>query len=148
MNRRDLTPRDRAVFWSGDSKAAQEFAASIGGVTLETTSGGRVIDGWPDLKDYSWNNSNGEPPFARDLWAGVSEKYAEAASGNVNVLQTTEKLSSTSTLWHNVEKIVLRDKMVTGEITSIKIHELDVHGELHILGAERIRQLLGFKGGI
>lgn len=142
------SPINKAVFWSGDPKAAQKFAESIGGVTLETTSGGRVIDSWPDLKDYTWSNMDGDPPYARDLWAGVSEKYAEAVTGTVNVVQTTEKLTSSKTLWHNVEKIVLRDKMMTGEVASVKIHEIDVHGELRVLGKEKIEQLLGFKGGV
>ncbi|WP_137173451.1 hypothetical protein [Massilia sp. HP4] len=115
---------------------------------METTSGGSVIDNWPDLKDYNWTGANGDPPYARDLWAGVSEKYAEAASGNINVLQTPEKLSSTNTLWYNVEKIVLRDKMVIGEVTSIKIHEIDMRGEVRVLGKEKIQELLGFKGGV
>jgi len=142
------SPKDLAVFWSGDAKAAQKFAERIGGVTLETTSGGRVIDNWDDLKGYAWSNLEGAPPYARDLWAGVSKKYAEAASGCVNVVQTSERLLSTKTLWNNVEKIALRDKLALGEITSIKIHELDINKELRSLGKEKIDQLLGFKGGI
>jgi hypothetical protein len=67
------SPKDGAVSWSGDPEEAQRFAEGIGGVTLETTSGGRIIDGWDEVnKGYPWDRYAGEEgPYARDLWAGA-----------------------------------------------------------------------------
>nr|WP_314545397.1 hypothetical protein [uncultured Massilia sp.] len=73
------SPKDGAVFWSGTSTqaknmgqadAARGFAEKIGGVTLETTPGGRIIDGWPDLNSLPWDASGGSPPVFRDTVAG------------------------------------------------------------------------------
>lgn len=62
-------------------------------MTLETTPGGRIIDGWNEInKGYAWNASAGDPPWARDLWKAISKEYADAAIGNVNLIQTPDKL--------------------------------------------------------
>jgi hypothetical protein len=99
------SPKNGAVFWSGDPKLAQKFAESIDGVTLETTAGGRIIDGWDKVnKGYPWDSRYGAPPYGRDLWSGASEKYAEGVTGQVNAVQTPGKLWDTNTLWHNIEK--------------------------------------------
>jgi hypothetical protein len=116
------SPRDGAVFWSGDPKTAQKFAEGIHGVTLETTAGGRIIDEWPDLKSYNWVKDNGPPPHARDLWKAASEKYAEGASGIVNTVQTADKLDASYTLWHNVEKRVIADRLDTGDVTALNMY--------------------------
>ena len=104
------SPEGGAVFWSGNPGAAQKFAESINGVTLETTMGGRIIDGWPDLNNYSWMPPAEPPPYAKHLWAGVSKKYAEGVTGIVNTVQTSEKLWHPETLWHNVEKPIIQHK--------------------------------------
>lgn len=140
------SPKDLAVFWSGDNAAAKIFAESIGGVTLETTAGGRIIDGWPALDKYSWSVDNGTPPYARDLWAGVSSEYAKGAMGRINVVQTTYKLTDSRTLWHNVEKNILKSKMLSGDISSIKIHEINGQGKINILNSDVIKSLLNLKG--
>ena len=141
------SPRNGAVFWSGDPKAAQKYAESIGGVTLETTPGGRIIDGWKEINvDYPWDKSKGTPPFARDLWAGVSKKYAEGVTGHVNAVQTVDKLNAPYTLWHNVEKPIYLDKYRAGEVSGITMHTLDSAGQLTQLSEDKVKTLLALKG--
>jgi len=121
------SPKDGAVFWSGNANAAQAYAKSIDGVTLETTAGGRIIDGWDEVnKGYPWNADYADTgPYASDLWKGVSSKYADGATGDVNLVQTPEKLWDPRTIWQNQEKPMLQDLQKTGQIGDINIHVLD-----------------------
>jgi hypothetical protein len=124
VDRLDVTSaKDKAVFWSGDKMAAQEYAKGIGGVTLETTPGGRVIDGWDELGK---NFPNWEPPPSpchRELWETASEKYALGASGEVNVVQTAERAASGGGyIWKNVEKDALEGLKADDVISDIVYH--------------------------
>jgi hypothetical protein len=140
------SPKDGAVFWSGDPLAAQKFAEGINGVTLETTSGGRIIDGWDEVnKAYAWN-APGTPPYARDLWKGVSKKYAEGAIGNISTVQSPQKLWDTGTLWHNVEKPVIMDGMLTGKIGDINAYTINNSGGFVPLSENYIDALLKLEG--
>jgi len=147
------SPKDGAVFWSGTAYQAKEtghpdaaraFAEKIGGVTLETTPGGRIIDGWDDINSFPWNAEKGPPPWGSELWGGVSEKYALGASGTVNVVQTPDKLWEPRTIWHNQEKPMLLDLMEEGQISDIKMHVVDLGSETHPLSNNYIDQLLEF----
>jgi len=142
------SPKDGAVFWSGDPEEAQRFAEGIGGVTLETTSGGRIIDGWDEVnKGYPWDRYAGEEgPYARDLWAGASEKYAEGAMGHVNAVQLPKKLWDDATLWHNLEKDVVRDKLQTGEVTGLNIYTINNSREFIPLNENYIKALMKLEG--
>lgn len=142
------SPKDGAVFWSGDPKAAQRFAESINGVTLETTAGGRIIDGWSEVNPptYSWSRADGSPPYSRDLWAGASKKYAEGIAGHVNAVQTPGKLWDASSLWHNVEKPLFHDKLFTGEVSGISMHTINNSGAFIPLSENYIDSLLKLKG--
>lgn len=141
------SPKDGAVFWSGDPKAAQRYADSIGGVTLETTAGGRVIDEWPDVKNnYNWDSRAGEPPYARDLWAGVSQKYAQGATGNISAVQTLDKVKAPYTLWHNVEKDIIKMKQASGEVGKIDMYVINETGDLVALSRAEIKELMDLEG--
>lgn len=141
------SPRDGAVFWSGDPKAAQAFAERINGVTLETTSGGRIIDGWDEVNNgYAWDARYGNPPYGRDLWSGVSEKYAESVTGYVNAVQTPGKLWDTGTLWHNAEKPIFQDKLLTGEVSGINMYTINNSGEFIPLSRNYVNSLLRLEG--
>jgi hypothetical protein len=146
------SPRDGAVFWSGDPKAAQRYAESINGVTLETTAGGRIIDTtdkefeWEEMKRYAWDYTSGDGPYGRDLWGAASGKYAEGASGTVYAVQTPTKLEDTKTLWHNVEKPVLLDKVKTREISGINLFSITGSGDLVPLNKNRVDALNRLKG--
>jgi len=142
------SPKDGAVFWSGDVDAARKFAEGIGGVTLETTSGGRILDGWDEVnKGMAWAKYTGKPgPYARDLWVGVSKKYAEGVTGNVNTVQLSSKLRDTFTVWHNAEKSIILDRLKTGEVTKLNMYSLDDHGKLASLSDDEIEDLMLIDG--
>jgi hypothetical protein len=148
------SPRDRAVFWSGTADqaerlgqkdAARHFAEKTGGVTLETTSGGRIIDGWKDVKEgYAWNAGAGAPPWGRDLWKAASEKYANAVTGDVTLVQTPDRLWDPNTLWHTVEKPTLGFRQEMGQVGDIKIHVVDLNSATKQLSPSYVEQLLQF----
>lgn len=150
------SPKGGAVFWSGTSylaektgkpDAARVFAEKIGGVTLETTPGGRIIDGWSDVNnEFPWNADKGPRPWASELWAEVSEKYATNTSGVVNVVQTSDKLWSQTTIWHTKEKPLLLDRLDQGKISEIKMHVVDLESSTRSLSSSDIDQLLNFDG--
>lgn len=143
------SPRDGAVFWSGDAKIAQKFADKIGGVTLETSAGGKIIDGWDEVnKGYAWDSRYGKPPYAKDLWLGVSKKYAEGVTGKVYAVQTTEKLWDTGTIWHSAEKPIIQDKMKMREVTDFSIFTINKSGEYIGLSENYIKSLLRLKEGV
>ena len=150
------SPKDGAVFWSGTADqaktmnqpdAARAFAESINGVTLETTSGGRIIDGWDEVnKGYAWDQRYGEPPYGRDLWAGVSEKYAKGATGEISAVQTPGKLWDESTLWQNAEKPIMQRKLLTDEVTGINMNTVNSAGEIIPLSDNYVNSLLKLEG--
>jgi hypothetical protein len=148
------SPKDGAVFWSGTAyqatisghpDAAKKFAEKIGGVTLEMTPGGRVIDGWQDVNEkLPWSTDTGPPPWASDLWRGVSKKYAEAVTGDVNLVQTPDKIWDPRTVWHTQEKPTLNYLKKMGQVSDIKVHIVDASSATHPLSKGYIEQLLTF----
>lgn len=141
------SPKDGAVFWSGDPGSAQIFAERINGVTLETTAGGRIIDRWDVVRDsYVWDLRYGDPPYGKDLWAGASKKYAEGTTGKISVVQTSDRIWNTETLWHNIEKPIFRDKLATDEVTSIEMYTLNSSGDFMPLSKKYVQSLLQLKG--
>jgi hypothetical protein len=148
------SPKDGAVFWSGTSyqakmtgqqDAARAFAEKIGGVTLETTPGGRIIDGWEKVNDgFTWDAKSGPGPWASDLWKETSKKYANAVTGDVNLIQTPNKLWDPTTIWHTQEKPTLTYLQEIGQVHDIKIHVVDAGSATHELSQGYIGQLLEF----
>jgi hypothetical protein len=148
------SPKDKAVFWSGTAyqaektgqrDAARAFAERIGGVTLETTPGGRITDGWDEVnKAMPWDEKSGPGPWASDLWQGVSKKYANGVSGNVNLIQTPSKLWDPITIWHTQEKPTLEYLQEMGQVGDIKIHVVDAKSATQELPPGYIDQLLDF----
>ncbi|ENM5774716.1 LysM peptidoglycan-binding domain-containing protein [Vibrio mimicus] len=110
-----------SVFWSGDKGAAIDYANSNGKVVLETTFGGRLVDGWSLLnKALPWNKGGEE------FWTGLSEKYARGTSGDISIIQTPERaLSGTGFdwkggyVWQNYEKPVIETYIDTGRVGKI-----------------------------
>jgi hypothetical protein len=148
------SPKDGAVFWSGTAyqaektghpDAARAFAEKIGGVTLETTPGGRIIDGWTEVNSgFPWDAEKGPPPWASQLWGDLSEKYAKSTSGVVNVVQTPNKLWDPKTIWHTQEKPMLLDLVEQGQISEIRMHVVDLNSGTRNLSDNYIEQLLKF----
>ncbi|MDR2872855.1 MAG: hypothetical protein LBV45_10165, partial [Xanthomonadaceae bacterium] len=92
VDRLDVSsPRDGGYLWSGDKTGAARIAESRGGVTLETTKGGRVVDDWGYLNDkLPWPRDVPDPP-GEQFWGSLSKKYAGQLSGDVTALQTPDK---------------------------------------------------------
>lgn len=91
------SPKDGAVFWSGTKYEAQQYAKEIGGVTLETTKGGRIVDEWPYMqKKMPWEDGG------RDFWMDLSREYSNKASGNITVVR-----NEIGYIWENVEEVTL-----------------------------------------
>lgn len=115
------SPKDLAVFWSGDKDAAIDIAAGQGGVALESTPGGTIIDDWSNddpSKALPWNQDSKEPPpYLRDLWALASASYAESAQGKITIVQTPDRHPDGGMMWRLVEERILRNKARRGEIT-------------------------------
>src|SRR5690606_23453190 len=139
-------PKDGAVFWSGNQVRAQNFAESIGGTTLEGTPGGNVINGWDEINNLPWDAKKGPPPWGGDLWNGVSKKFANGATGHVNVIQTPAKLWDQGTVWHNTEKNILMDKMMDGSVSNIDIHTITNAGKTVKLSPNYVNELLRLEG--
>lgn len=115
--------KDKAVFWSGDLPAAKSFAEEIGGVTLESTTGGKVVDRWDELGTAfpGWEGS--PPPNGHDFWSGLSRKYAEGTSGTVNVVQSAEKAAQGGGgIWKGTEGPVLSTLQDKGVVDDIIFH--------------------------
>lgn len=154
LKRLDVSsPKDGAVFWSGDPKAAQKYAGSINGVTLETTAGGRVIDtadpdfAWAEMKKYAWDDRFGESgPYAKDLWVGASKNYGLGASGKVSVVQTPGKLWDPRTIWHNDEKLIVNDGLMTGKISQVEMFTINKSIDFIPLNDKQVNDLLRLEG--
>ncbi|WUR14617.1 hypothetical protein E7V67_005795 [[Empedobacter] haloabium] len=111
------SPKDGAVFWSGTANLAKEtgkpdaarvFAEKIGGVTLETTPGGRIVDGWEEINvDYPWNQKDGSRPFASELWQGISTNYAQSAIGKVTLFRQPISYARTTLFGTILKKVNL-----------------------------------------
>jgi hypothetical protein len=122
----DVTsPKDKAVFWSGNLDAAKEIAKKIGGTTLEQTIGGQVLDGWDEIGKVfpQWNKESGSgpPPYGFDLWAGISRKYADGVTGKVTVAQTASRAAvGGGAVWKGAEKNTLEARQRLGLISEIE----------------------------
>ena len=147
------SPKDGAFFWSGTAyqaklsghpDAARALAEKLGGVTLETTPGGRIIDGWEDLDKFSWNANAGSPPWASDLWKGISARYANGAVGKVILVQTPSKLWDPTTIWHTQEKPILNYLQEIGQVSGIDVHVVNTNSLTQKLSEGYVEQLLKF----
>ena len=117
--RLDLSsPKDGAVFWSGDKDNAIDLAIDRGGISLESTGGGAMIDDWNDTK-LPWSGDNGDPPpYLMVLWQLASATYAIQAEGIITAIQTPEKqLTDGGEMWRRVERKILRKRELQGRVT-------------------------------
>ena len=75
------TKSDTAIFYSGPGNRAlaEEFARLNDKMTLEMTSGGAYLDGLQLFENYSPLTQQ----EAINVWARLSARYAQSASGNV-----------------------------------------------------------------
>lgn len=86
------------MFWSGSAdarSAAEDWATSYGGQTLEMTARGQELAA-----------SNLEWTEAKPLWEAASEEFASGASGDVHVFQAAEGVRVES-MWAKIEYPIL-----------------------------------------
>lgn len=114
------SPKDGAVFWSGNKDNAKLLAKEVNGVALETTKGGRIIDDWKELETRFPGWDGDPPPNGYDLWGGISKKYASQVSGKVRVIQTPERSPNGGYVWQNAEKNVITELQSDGIVTEIE----------------------------
>lgn len=115
------TTKDGAVFWSTPRMVdAQNWAADHGKTTLEQTKGGQYLD---DLDLF--NPSSGlTKKQAAEVWDIASKRFADGASGNVNVFSTGAKIEGPhgKRTWWRIEKPAL---MENPKVTSITRRRMD-----------------------
>ncbi len=114
VDRLDVSsPRDKGFLWSGDKEAAGREAASRGGVTLEQTSGGRVIDNWDELdKAMPWDKGG------EQVWGGTSRNYAGQLTGDVRSFQTLDRFPQGGYVFQHYELPEVKAGLKSGRITS------------------------------
>lgn len=112
------SPKDGAVFWSGDKTNAIDLGQERDGISLESTSGGCLMDDWK-LEGIPWNKDYGDgPPFTQDLWSLLSASYAMQAEGEITIVQTPAKhQEGGGEMWRLVERKVLLAKIAQGTVT-------------------------------
>ena len=122
VDRLDMSgvPKDKGGLWSGDKDAAKAAAARDGKVLLETTKGGKVIDGWEYMQEkMPWENGG------KEVWGGVSEKYAGTLEGEVTVYQTPEAAArGGGFVFNQYEKPVIETNKRLGKVTDIIYKEM------------------------
>lgn len=114
-------PKNGAYFWSGAKDEAGAIAKANGGVTLETTPGGRIVDGWKDIDSaFPFKNADGTyKPITDTFWGKLSQKYAESARGEVHIVQSPDKFPNGGMVWQQVELPALKEGLKTGRISEI-----------------------------
>lgn len=140
IDRLDVSsPPDKAYFWSGSREGAhlkaEELADSVGGVRLESTAGGRIVDGWSEVNDLPWNaDKGGTPPFSGELWGNLSGKYASGASGEVNTIQSAASYArGGGPTWLKDELPVLNKSLANETVSKINVWQLDPDGSLTLV---------------
>lgn len=112
------SPKDGAVFWSGDKNNAIDVGQEREGISLESTAGGCLMDDWA-LEGIPWSEREGEgPPFLKDLWQLMSATYAMQAEGEITVVQTPAKhREGGGEMWRLVERKILLAKIKQRRVT-------------------------------
>ncbi|MBC6368166.1 hypothetical protein DDT91_15320 [Algoriphagus sp. AK58] len=90
------------VFWSGGNlarEAAENFALSTGGRTLEMTLQGRLLTRLTNLTSYN---------VTAPLWRWASSSFARNAQGSVNVFQNANTGVRLNSVWRTSEYPILR----------------------------------------
>jgi uncharacterized Zn-binding protein involved in type VI secretion len=110
-------PKDKGFLWSGDKEGARAIATDRGGMTLEGTRGGKVIDNWDYLNEKMPWDQGGE-----QVWGGASENYTSQLEGNVTALQTPDKAArGGGDIFKTYEWPKVRDGLDSGRITDFNI---------------------------
>jgi hypothetical protein len=129
VSRLDLSSGKEKVFWSGNREAAGRLAEQSGRSVLESTPGGKVIDGWSELDQvFAWDG--GVPPRGPDFWGKVSAKYASDVKGRVELIQSGDRFPGGGTTFREHEWPQIRLRAQRGEVTDLVIHRIDDKGKV------------------
>jgi hypothetical protein len=110
-------PKDKGFLWSGDKEGARAIATDRGGMTLEGTRGGKVIDNWDYMNEKMPWDEGGEQE-----WGGASENYTSQLEGNVTALQTPDKAArGGGDIFKTYEWPKVRDGLDSGRITDFNV---------------------------
>ncbi|CAM2068867.1 RHS repeat protein [Sulfidibacter corallicola] len=120
------TGKGKAVFWSGyhlgNKDAAQAFARSIDGKTVEMTEAGKWME-----KNYPWDELTAKvgDDRAKEVWDDISKKFAGGASGDVNAFVKGMKSEPNymDKTYFAIEKPILQDGMKSGRVSKIIEHD-------------------------
>jgi uncharacterized Zn-binding protein involved in type VI secretion len=107
------TKENCAVFYSGPGNRAlaEQFAADNGKTTLEMTPGGK----WMDEQKLFRPGSPLTAPQSMQVWARLSQRYAEGASGSATGFVSG---ASPTSIFNSVEYVTMRkNPKVTNVIT-------------------------------
>ena len=111
------SPKDGAVFWSGNKEAAADYAKDIGGTIMEQTPGGKVFDDWRGLQGMYPEWDYGITPQV-SIWEALSKRYAQGVSGIATYVHPDGYIGG---IWKRIEKRVL-------DGNDILIEEIIIHG--------------------
>lgn len=130
------SPKDGAHFWSGWTDGALERAGAMaeqaGGISLETSPGGRILNGWDAI------NKSANPAIREGFWTSISEKYAAGAEGTIKIVQSDAAwLEGGGNVWKNTELVqILEQEKVSSAIF------LDLSGNVRqVASFEELRNL-------
>lgn len=114
------TSKDKACFWSGDKYRITEIAEILGWQTFNSTPGGKVLDEWEWLNvKFPWQNNfgTGNKYDPMKLWNAASEEFANHVYGEtIYFFEDYEGVT-----WQNCEGPIVHRRLVSGDITSLKI---------------------------
>lgn len=114
------TSRDKACFWSGDKYRITEIAEIMGWQTFNSTPGGKVLDEWEWLNvKFPWkkNFGTGNRYDPMKLWNAASKEFANHVFGEtIYFFEDYEGVT-----WQNCEGPIVHGRILSGEITSLKI---------------------------
>jgi hypothetical protein len=98
------SPYNKAFCWSGDQAAAETQASADGGMTLEMTPGGSLVNDWDWLKSKFSTWEDGLPTDLYPLWKALSRRYALGIRGIVTYVHPKGYYGK---IWIEVERPIL-----------------------------------------
>ena len=119
LDRLDVSsPKDGAHFWSGWTEGALDKAAEMsqkgGGISLESTPGGRIANGWEAINNASIKD---------EFWSKLSQKYASGAEGQITIVHSDPAWATQGGgVWQEVE---LPEIVQQGKVTGATLVDLN-----------------------
>jgi len=111
------TEANKGFLWSGDFNGALAAANGRGGSLLETTLGGRVVNGWKDI---------GGRFTTPEFWGPLSDNYAAQLSGHVTSFQAPGVFGVGGDIFNAFEVPQLQLGQVTGRVTGFDPFQLPI----------------------